>query len=597
VANFVLCIDADPERRRRFIEAAGARLPIVPGLISGTASSGDFSAAWAVAPRAPFAHVTDGPDMAIVSGEPFAEDGQRLGARQLLESWSQSADASLRADQEGYYAACVWLGGRGMIVGTDALGRFPIYYYELGGVLLIGSSPETFACHPAFRTSFNPAGLVGVLLMNVMFDGQAFLGGVKRLGPGHVLTWEPQTGVKETPTYRPPLTDRHRDLTFSQHVDILDEAMTAVVARHAPAGRSYALSLSGGLDSRLLAGYLHRAGRDVSALTLGARSDIDVQCAVAVARALGLPNRLRELDASRHVEYAKLTTTWEHCASGCSLVMQWGMVELLTDLPPHVVMGHSLDALIGMLRPSNPPLSFETYFARWNRWGLPPTLLQTLLRPDVFSGAVPETMDRMQRTYTSYSDVESRRAWTFGLYHRQRFYSASDQWRTTFTGWPVVPATDRVLVELGSGLPQATITNRRAQLELLRTQFPELAALPLDRNAWDATPPVPGLAWMLKQRLRSPVDRVRQRLARITRGSTERRRYYRLFDINSPGWVAIRQEAEPCRELAHAFFERKALAELLPPPDVPIQSADPIKDVSGIKNVLGFMLWARDHLR
>ncbi len=552
--------------------------------------------AWAAAPRAPVAHVADADGVGLVMGEIIASGGERLTPAALRELWREPTLDSASAAFDGYHAACVYRAGRLLRVGADRLGLFPVYYYESPGVLVVGSSPEAFTAHPSFRAAFNPTGLVGILLTNGVFDGETLLAGVRRLPAGHLLSWEPGGPARELPGYRPSLSDRYLDLSFASHLDMLDAAMADAIRRHVRTDGPCSLLLSGGLDSRTLGGYLKEAGREAVALTLGVRDDIEVQCAIPVARVLGMRQHVRELEAARYLDFARLHTTWEHCAAGSSLIMQWGMRDLLRDLPLPYVSGLGLDWVLGGHAPTDPGLSFDMFFRYQNAWGLAPSLLDTLLRKDVFGDAVAATMKRIEATYVGYSDVESRRAWTFSLYHRQRFHIGSEAWRLTFTGWPAVLAADRALLEIGGALPPATAADRRAQIELLRTRFPELAELPLDRNSADTTPIQPGLRWLLDRRLRRPLQRLRARLTPGGRRRPERRRYYRIFDINNAGWTALRHEAEASRELAYAFFEKPALDRLVPPPDVPLVSRDGIADVAGIKTIIGFMLWARAHL-
>src|SRR5262249_51313507 len=309
-----------------------------------------------------------------------------------------------------------------------------------------------------------------------------------RLSPGHLLLWEPGAPARELPRYRAPLSDRYLDLSFSNHLDILDQAMTAAMTRHAPPRRTYSLLLSGGLDSRTVGGYLRKAGRDVTALTFGTRADIEVRCARPVARVLDMPLRVREIDPARYPDYARVHTTWEHCASGGSLMMQWGMCEHVTHIPPSCASGLGLDWVLGGHAPTIPDVSFDDFFRYQNAWGLAPDQLQGLLRRDVFCDAVDGTLERIRATYTGYADVESRRAWSFALNHRLRFHIGSEAWKLTFAAWPVLPILDKELLEVGGGLPPASAADRRAQIELLRTRFPELAELPVDRNAPDTTP-------------------------------------------------------------------------------------------------------------
>jgi asparagine synthase (glutamine-hydrolysing) len=71
----------------------------------------------------------------------------------------------------------------------------------------------------------------------------------------------------------------------------------------------------------------------------------------------------------------------------------------------------------------------------------------------------------------------------------------------------------------------------------------------------------------------------------------EPRYYYRMYDLNGPGWRAIRRLAEPHRETLSDLFDVKALREYLPPPEDTIEMRDTIVDGSGRKLLLGLMLW------
>ena len=76
----------------------------------------------------------------------------------------------------------------------------------------------------------------------------------------------------------------------------------------------------------------------------------------------------------------------------------------------------------------------------------------------------------------------------------------------------------------------------------------------------------------------------------------ERRYYYRIWHVNSPGWMSVRRHAETHRECADAVFDRKPLDTLLPGPDQQMGFDEPMLDASGPKLLLGFLLWAHEHL-
>jgi hypothetical protein len=77
----------------------------------------------------------------------------------------------------------------------------------------------------------------------------------------------------------------------------------------------------------------------------------------------------------------------------------------------------------------------------------------------------------------------------------------------------------------------------------------------------------------------------------------ERRYYYRILDINNAGWRSVRRMAEPYREKVRHLFDEEVFNQLVPPSDVTVQFGnEPIAESSGMKLLIGFLLWSRDNL-
>jgi asparagine synthase (glutamine-hydrolysing) len=311
MANFVVVVDHDSERRARFIEAIEPLLPPVEGLNIGRCAKGDFCAIWAASEKAPKSQVADDTGAAVIWGEAIGEPGpKRITARELRQLWN-SPQGCVQGVFDGFYAAVLYDQRFGIIAGADLLGIFPIYYYGTDDVLLIGSSPELFRHHPAFRMEFNPRGLVGILLTIHIFEGDTLLRGVRRLGAGHALVCRLGECPKEVRQYKLPVSDKYFDLPFSAHVTMLDGVLNETITRHVHAGKRHSLLLSGGLDSRMLGGLLKRNGfDDITALTLGLPSDIEMKCAIPVAHTLGFKHHAVDISYDGYPEYANLVVRW-----------------------------------------------------------------------------------------------------------------------------------------------------------------------------------------------------------------------------------------------------------------------------------------------
>jgi asparagine synthase (glutamine-hydrolysing) len=602
LANFVVVVDADAERRALFIRTIQPRMVLVDGLQLGSCSQGDFSSLWAAAPGAPISQVADSEGAAVLWGEAIPGPGpERIDAARLREQW-QGVKENPPEAYDGFYAGVVQDRQRGLIVGADLLGLFPVYYCAVRGGVLIGSSPELFRHHPEFRMELNPAGLVGILLTNGLVGGQTLLKGVQRLSPGHLLVWRAGSSPREVRQYQIPVSTRYFDLPFGAHVEILDQAVKAAIHRHVSGGKRYGLLLSGGLDSRLLGGYLREQGTETVALTLGLPTDIEMQCAIPVARTLGFQHRTAEIASDLYAQNAPLCAAWEHLAAGFNGVIWWGLRNDLRDLKSDVVSGVALDSalaphlLYGGGSAESRGVSFRKVLDSYNRWGIRADLLERLLRREVFKDLVPETIAQVQAIYESYSDLDSKRAWCFQLHHRARLHTGSMAWHFSLGAWPVLPVLDRQLLASAGGMPIATIGERRAENELLCKKFPKLAALTLDRNTYDTQPLKPRIRYLLASYLSHRLTVFRRRLFPERKQNVERRYYYRTYDFNSPGWVAVRKVAEPHRARTFDFFERNFLQELLPGPDASLRFQDGIIDASGLKMLTGFFLWSKDHV-
>lgn len=599
MANFLLLIDPDPDRGSAFIRAAEPKLPPLDGLAGGLLDAGDCRVAWAAHASAPVDAAGDSTGLSIIWGDALKRGtGERLAAKELRAS----ADAPLDV-RDGFHAAAVCESSRGVTITTDPLGLFPVYYWTAGNVLLAGSSPELFRHHPLFERKLDPAGLAGILLTNGLVGGRTLLRGVRRLAPGAAMRWRPGNEPREIECFEWPETGRYHDLPYSAHVELIDDALGKAAARHATGASRVGLLLSGGRDSRMLGGYLSRAGVPLTALTLGLPADFDRRCARGVAEALGLEHHCTDVDYGEYARCAEASVRWEHLAGGFNNVTDWSAYSKFRDTAPRFAMGALCDAIIGgsnvdpAYSKEEGRLSFDRLLESVTRRGFSVETLKRLLRKDVFGDLAEVTAAECRETYEGYSDSESQRAFRFGLEHLERFHVGSMAWACSFSGWPVLPFCDTELLKSVCGLPAASLSGRRIQDAILCSRFKELAALPLDRNSLETAPLLPGPEHLLRMHARTF-------MARWGLSSTdkkpdparERRYYYRIWDIGNPGWASIRQDAERCRDRAGDLFDRSVLEELLPPPDRPIRTDGRLYDSSGAKLLLGFLLWAEKNL-
>jgi asparagine synthase (glutamine-hydrolysing) len=241
-------------------------------------------------------------------------------------------------------------------------------------------------------------------------------------------------------------------------------------------------------------------------------------------------------------------------------------------------------------------MSFDNLFVRNNQLAISADRLRALLRPELFGTLVDDLIHAMRRCYEGYSEFESQRTWCFDLHHRQRFHVGAPPWQFSFGSWPVMPAVDKDVLRVTGGIAAGVLGGRRVQDEILRTSYPALAELPLDRNGYDTTPLSPRLRDRVVANLMARLEPATRRLRHPPGGGAERRFYYRLLDFNGPAWKMARRQAEPHRRKLYALFNKDALDTMLPTPEVDVDVVDGIIDASGKRLLVGLCLWAGMYL-
>jgi asparagine synthase (glutamine-hydrolysing) len=609
MVNFVIVVDPENKQRASFISKAKKLLPLVDGLITHTCSNESFSAVWASGPWTPLSQTTNGEGTAIIWGDAIAGPGpERLDADRLLSLW-KNPSAKMPEALDGFHAAVAYHPERNLVAGVDLLGVFPFYYYTMENVLLIGSSPELFRYHPSFEMELDLEGLVGILLTKGLFDGKTLLHGVKRLSPGHLLIRDTDGSVKEVAQYTIPVSTKYCGYSLSEQVNILDQRLNEAFTRHMPTDDRYCLLLSGGVDSRLVGGYLQRRSIDTVALTEGLDTDNDVKWARLIAKTLDFEHRRVTVRSGNYAEFANLSAKWEHLASGCSGIMFWGLWPHLRKIGSRVVSGFIFDAIMGALvdwaySPSTHSISYDKFFESVNSWGFRPDMLKKLLKEEYHGDIISKTLRAIRKEYDSYSKLEFQRAFCFGIYHRMRFHVGSVLWLLSFGAWPVLPYVDRKIIEVTAGMPVDFLLNRHAQKELVCRKFPELAKLPVARadfgQTYDPTPLIPttrqrimqyfyGYNWIWKLR---GLGGLRGIIFSLTKESPY---WQRESDFNSAGWKSVRRLAAPCIKETFDLFNEKMIENLLPDPEVNFAHGRWMTETASLKSLLCFSLWLQSH--
>lgn len=231
----------------------------------------------------------------IAAGHAFSTQGDAEVVLHGFEQWGEAVLDRLR----GMFAFALYDTATGeLFCARDAFGIKPLYYAVEGGRILFGSEIKGLLAHPHARRSLNERRLAHWLCMEYLPDEETLFEGVRKLPAGHWLRW--RNGRAERGRWFVPRFAPDAGRSLEESAEAIEAALRESVAAHAIADVDVGCFLSAGVDSSLVA---REAARIMEARTFtigwGEGRFSELEAAATFARATGLPNEGRILDAEQ----------------------------------------------------------------------------------------------------------------------------------------------------------------------------------------------------------------------------------------------------------------------------------------------------------
>ncbi|MFK7829094.1 MAG: asparagine synthase-related protein [Congregibacter sp.] len=609
--------DVNSTRRERAIAKAESQLGDKPTLCARRFSSGNLTVATASSATTPYSSAFDRPGenhlssagnsannsvisaaAAIVLGdfESPAPGLDTLGAKRVLDQPGDLAGAN------GYYLAAHVDGDGTLTLGVDFMSLFPLYYWEHQGALLFGTSPELFRTFEGFEARLSTNGVLAALMFSHPVDKLSVYEGVFRLKAGEGLKFCTEHGLslqgaprlvarvsESTPSYASVVTQ----------VDTYFDAYFRSIAEHP----SIDFFVSGGQDSRFLAGYLSELANQGStrAVTVGKKSDNELAFACKMVSRIGWRHRIQDTGLEDCAAYARELLTYESMGGTFVNPAHKTARDIFSESGAPFLSGYFGDAILGDRQAqltwddTCSAYTGDKLLANMRKFGFEHSQLSELLS----CSALDERIDRLSNLLlTQWQEAGSedwQRSWRFSLDNRVRHHVGQIIWRLSLGSWPLLAFTDVPLLKLMATLPQSYLRDRIIQSDLIKQRFPKLARLPLDNNGrkpiyllkpasvrfLDALPSPSSFHWRIREWLRSRDQ------------ATEKRFYYRVYDYNSSAWKGIRNLAATALDSPlEPPLNQVAVGDVLGQPDLDIVFEDGIIDSAKYKTLVGLTVLA-----
>jgi len=160
----------------------------------------------------------------------------------------------------GMFAFAIWdKNRRELLLARDRLGIKPLYYALTGSELVFASEIKSILASGGVRPEFNDAALPEFLSTRFVSGDETFFRYIRKLLPGHVLTWSAERGASVRRYWQVPAASTdHVGGSFESHAKELRARLEASVESHLMSDVPLGVFLSGGLDSSALAAMTRR---------------------------------------------------------------------------------------------------------------------------------------------------------------------------------------------------------------------------------------------------------------------------------------------------------------------------------------------------
>jgi asparagine synthase (glutamine-hydrolysing) len=175
----------------------------------------------------------------------------RTDTEAILHLYEQEGERCVER-LRGMFAFVIWDRPRGrLFAARDHLGQKPFFYSERDGHLLFGSEIKAVRAADPTLSELDPAGLDQYLALRIIASPGTMFRGIRKLPPGHRLTYTPAEGVRVERFWRPDYEPKWEG-SDDELVDQLEAHLIDTLRLHMVSDVPVGAFLSGGLDSTLV---------------------------------------------------------------------------------------------------------------------------------------------------------------------------------------------------------------------------------------------------------------------------------------------------------------------------------------------------------
>lgn len=204
-----------------------------------------------------------------------------LSTPEQLRHRVEAIDDMNESAASGVFCYAFWDTSRKrLLVEAEKTGSYSVYYFNSPGGLFVSTDIKSFVASGIHPGSLDLLGIGEYLALGYLASDRTFFDGIRRVPPGCRLVWKDgRTSLHQIWRYR---LERSRPLN-DELLDELVEILRRNLRRYSRERQPFCLTLSGGLDSRILAAAAKDCSLDFKTVSVGPVGSLECRVARQIA--------------------------------------------------------------------------------------------------------------------------------------------------------------------------------------------------------------------------------------------------------------------------------------------------------------------------
>ena len=462
----------------------------------------------------------------VVYGDIYSFKGQKL-SKNMVEavlSLYEKHGLNFLEYLNGSFVLSIYDDGS-LVIANDRLGSKNMFYTKNSDGILYSSEAKAILAEKSIKLELNPEAIYEFFTFSFPLGNKTFFEGMELLSPASVLICQQnRIQVKKYWNFKFERKNRGKDVSdlFIDFDTIMEKAVEMRISDKEKIG----IFLSGGVDSRLIAGFAKRIAdrknKELITFTFGTKDGWQEKIAGQVASELGIENRFYEIPADMIANYAKEVI---YKGDGHMRIRDAHFISSLDKVSSEVdsvLAGYHCDTIFGThlnedILDIHCKDELEEYI--FDRYEVKP-VAQHL--PEIFSedfrdgydGDVKENLVNtiMEVPFDSYGDI----AHYWDIQQRGRRYML---FIPNYIRWYLGimdPFLDNKVVEFAINLPLELKYNKKFVYMACKSLFPDLTDIPLESTGSPLS--ATGLSIVVRRGCRFALAKTKGGVERITSG-------------------------------------------------------------------------------